>query len=115
MIKTVISVCIIIILGLTNPNKADFIFFANNYLKKQYPELQLTQTEQPEEKIMNFFRGIGKIIITSVINSATTYQNYYLFSIYTVDTSLLQLIGKEQKNLKFLGIAGQFIPINLTN
>ena len=115
MIKTVISVCIILILGLTNPNKADFIFFANNYVKKQYPELQLTQTEEPEEKIMNFFRGIAKIAITNVIDGATTYQNYYLFTIYTVDTSLLQLIGKEQKNLKFLGIAGQFIPINLTN
>ena len=115
MIKIVISVCIMIILGLTNPNKADFIFFANNYVKKQYPELQFTQTGEPEEKVMNFFKGIAKIAITNVVDSAMTYQNYYLFTIYTVDTSLLQLMGTEQKNLKFLGIAGQFIPLNLIN
>jgi hypothetical protein len=115
MIKIVISVCVIIILGMTNPNKLDFIFFANNYVKKQYPELQFTQTEEPEEKVMNLFKGIAKIVITNVVDSATTFDNYYLFTIYTVDTSLLQLMSKEQKNLKFLGVAGQFIPINSTN
>jgi len=51
-------------------------------------------------------------LVSGLATENTLRKNYYLFSVYTVDLSVLALFGQNvPKQVKFLGIANQFVPL----
>jgi hypothetical protein len=48
------------------------------------------------------------------IDKTTERKDYFLFSVYNVDTSVLRLFNNDVPDLKFLGIGSQFIPLGKT-
>ncbi len=89
-----------IFLAVTNPSTEDFKDYLKEEMFREYKE------EQKSGGILGDLLAKGASAIIAELASATTQrENYYLFSIYTIqiDTS---------KSRKYLGIAGQFIPLN---
>ena len=89
-----------IMLAITNPSTEDFKDYLKEEMFSQYKE------EHKSGGILGDLLTKGIAGIAAELASATTQrENYYIFSIYTVqlDTS---------KPRKYLGIAGQFISLN---
>jgi len=111
MVKLLVAVCIAIVLAVTNPDKFDFSIYANNHIKKLYPNIDTT-IKKDEPTGVSIVKILGNIIIDSSIVNATTQKDYILFSIFTVDTSLLRAMDSEQKNIRVIGILGNFYKLN---
>ena len=113
--KTIIQILVVAILGfalnVTNPTKNDFVDFATAEIKKKYPDLNF-KAEPNSSGIEKMIAGFGNMMITSYLNESTTRKDYWLFSIYELDMKLARDFGAEAKNMKVLGVAGNFIPLS---
>ena len=105
IIGAIINVIIfigIIVLVTTNPTKADFQNYVSNRMQKNS-----ANTEDPANK---FFSALASL----AMNQITERDNYFVCSIYTVNTTFFKVFSdKVPNNPKFLGIFGQFIPLNV--
>jgi hypothetical protein len=80
----------------TNPTLLDF----NDFLRQTF-----ISTKDPSLVAISG-------LISKVGTEATTRENYYLASVYTIDLSLLTLFSPEiPTSVKFLGIANQFFRV----
>ena len=111
LLKILVVSSIAIVMGFTNPDKVDFAFYANNHIKKLYPNIDTT-IKKDDDDGTSIVKILGNIVIDSVIFNATSQKDYIIFSVFTVDTSLLRAIDSEQKNIKVIGIFGIFYKIN---
>lgn len=85
------------LLYFTNPTLLDF----NEFLRQSF-----ISTKDPSLVAISG-------LISKVGTEATTRENYYLASVYTIDLSLLTLFSPEiPTSIKFLGIANQFFQIS---
>jgi len=104
------SIVIAVIVGaglaFTNPEKNEFVQFLNKQVVKSIDE------KSPElgKEARTFASGI----IAIAIEKNTERKDYFVFSVYNVDTSVFRLFNSEVPDLKFLGIVGQFIPLSKT-
>ena len=89
-----------------------FFLFATNPEQPEFDQfVQTTVTSKMESgnALVDLFAG-G--LVSGLAKENTFRKNYYLFSVYTVDLSVLQMFGQNvPKQLKFLGIANQFVPL----
>jgi hypothetical protein len=95
---------ILILLGLslfaTNPEQPEF---------DQFLRTMVTGKVQSGSAVVDMFAGT---IVSGLAKENTVRKNYYLFSFYTVDLSVLATLGQDiPKQLEFLGIANQFIRL----
>ena len=95
---------ILIVLGLclfaTNPEQPEF---------DQFLRTTVTGKVQSGNAVVDMFAGT---LVSGLAKENTVRKNYYLFSFYTVDLSVLATLDQDiPKQLKFLGIANQFIPL----
>ncbi len=111
LLKILVVASIAIVMAVTNPDKGDFAFYANNHIKKLYPNIDPT-IKKDDDNGTTIVKILGNIVIDSLIVNATSQKDYIVFSIFTVDTSLLRAIDSEQKNIKIIGIFGNFYKIN---
>jgi hypothetical protein len=91
---------IVSILAFTNPNENDFKYEIVNKIQGSVK----IEDSNPLEKLL-----IG--IASYSIDSITERKNYIVFSIFEIDSSFLKIIQPDIPRLKFLGIAGQIIPL----
>jgi hypothetical protein len=91
---------IVSILAFTNPNEKDFKYEIVNKIQGSVK----IEDSNPLEKLL-----IG--IASYSIDSITERKNYIVFSIFEIDSSFLKIIQPDIPRLKFLGIAGQIIPL----
>ena len=85
------------LLYITNPTLLDF----NDFLRQSF-----IATKDPSLVAISG-------LISKVGTEATTRENYYLASVYTIDLSLLTLFSPEiPTSIKFLGVANQFYQIS---
>lgn len=110
-IKTLVLALVGFVLNLTNPSQNDFIDFASEEVKKKYPELDF-KSEQSANGIEKLVAGFGNMMITNFLTEATTRKDYWLFSVYELNLKAARDFGVPVKNMKILGIAGQFIPLS---
>jgi hypothetical protein len=91
---------VITTLALTNPNEKDFKY-------------EIVKKIQESGKIdgSSFIGKLAAGIASYAINSATVRTNYYLFSTFEIDSSLLKNINPDTPRIKFLGIGGMVFPI----
>lgn len=102
IIGTIISVIILGALIITNPTKADFQNYISNRIQKSSGN-----TEDSSNKFLS-------ALATLAVNQITERDNYFVCSLYTVNTTYFKMFSdKVPDNPKFLGIFGQFIPLNV--
>jgi hypothetical protein len=84
----------------TNPEQPEF---------DQFVRTTVTSKVASGDALVDMFAG-G--LVSGLAKENSLRKNYYLFSIYTVDLSILAMLGQNVPNqVKFLGIANQFIPL----
>ena len=101
-------------LSLTNPTKSDFVDFASQQIKKEYPHLDF-KAEEKTSTLEKMIAGFGNALITNYLTEATTRRDYWIFSLYEVDMKLARDFGVKAKNIKVLGIGGAFVPLTTEN
>ncbi len=89
-----------LILYLTNPTQNDF---------KEAIVQRINESGTVDKS--NQFQKLIVGIASYAIDSVTTRTNYYIFSIFEIDSSLLRIIDGNTPRLKFVGIAGRIIPL----
>jgi hypothetical protein len=99
-IATIIIAIILLILYLTNPSEKEF----KDAITQRIDESGIVDKSNPFQQLM-----VG--IASYAINAITTRSNYYIFSIFEIDSSLLKMIDNDTPKLKFIGIAGHIIPL----
>lgn len=96
-----------VFLILTNPNKTDFGIFVDTQLNQK-----LSQQMNAGDDSLRGVRGLLSGMASKFVVDSTKRQNYYLFSTYTLDVSLINSFNPEiPKMLKFVGIANRFFPV----
>ncbi len=95
---------LLIVLGFflfaTNPEQPEF---------DQFVRTTVTSKVASGDALVDMFAG-G--LVSGLAKENSLRKNYYLFSIYTADLSILAMLGQNVPNqVKFLGIANQFIPL----
>jgi ABC-type phosphate/phosphonate transport system permease subunit len=96
----VIFIAATLILASTNPDEKDF-------------NEQVIKNLQGSQKL-NQDDTIGKLAIgvtSYAINLMTERKNYYIFSVFEIDTSLLKIINPNTQRMRYLGVLGQIIPL----
>jgi biotin-(acetyl-CoA carboxylase) ligase len=113
-LKKIVTIVLLLIIGfglnVTNPSKNEFIDFASAQIKKKYPDLDFN-AKLNGSGLEKMIAGFGNMIITNFLNEATTRKDYVMFSIYELDMKMARDFGVEAKNMKILGIAGNFFPL----
>ena len=89
-----------LVLAFTNPNEKDFKY-----------EIVKKIQESGEIDDLNPFQKLMVGIASYAIDSVTERKNYLIFSIFEIDSSLIKIINPDTPRLKFVGIAGQIIPL----
>ena len=107
MIKS-LTISIIICAGLafTNPEKKEFVQFLNKQIVKPIDE----KSPELSKEIKTFASGLMAI----AIEKTTERKDYFVFSVYRVDTSAIRFFNNDVPDLKFIGIGGQFFPLGKT-
>ena len=93
-------------LAFTNPEKSEFVQFLNKQIIKSMDE----KTPDLGKEGKTFASGLMAI----AIDKTTERKDYFVFSVYNVDTSVFRLFNNDVPDLKFLGIGSQFIPMGKT-
>jgi hypothetical protein len=113
-LKKIVTIVLLLIIGfglnVTNPSKNEFIDFASAQIKKKYPDLDFN-AKLNGSGLEKMIAGFGNMMITNFLNEATTRKDYVVFSIYELDMKMARDFGVEAKNIKVLGIAGNFFPL----
>ncbi|QWD80523.1 DUF4359 domain-containing protein [Polynucleobacter sp. MWH-Spelu-300-X4] len=87
----------------TNPTKQEF----NEFIAKQVRQ-KLAEKSGEQNFITNLVAGVAG----AMVNDASERKDYLIFSTYKVDLSVVRMFGGEYKDLQFLGVGGQFIPLS---
>ena len=89
-----------------------FFLFASNPEQPEFDQFVRTTVAGKVESgnpLADVFIG-G--LVSGMATENTRRKNYYLFSVYTVDLSVLALLSPNVPHqVKFLGIANQFVPL----
>ena len=86
-------------LAFTNPEKSEFVQFLNKQIIKSMDE----KTPDLVKEAKTFASGLMAI----AIDKTTERKDYFVFSVYNVDTSVFRLFNNDVPDLKFLGIGSQ--------
>ena len=97
-------------LNITNPSKNYFIEFASLQIKKKYPELDF-KPESSATGLEKIISGLGNTMVSNFLTDSTTQKDYIILSIFEVDMKLARDFGIKEKNIKVLGVAGNFLPM----
>ena len=100
-----IGVVVISLIALysTNPTQQEFNEFISKEVKKKLAEKVGEQ---------NFIGNLVAGFAGTLVNEASVRKDYLFFSTYKVDLSIARMFGAEYSDLKFVGIAGQLIPLS---
>jgi hypothetical protein len=104
-VGTVIAIILFSVLCLTNPSKQEFVYFATQKISGN-----LSQNLNSDNQFLNnVVSGFTSLVVDGLIQ----HKNYLVFSTYTLDLELVRRFGNNVKDVKFLGIGGQFIPLSM--
>jgi hypothetical protein len=102
---TIFAIIIFSVLCFTNPSKQEFVLFASQKISGNISQ----NIDLDNQFLNNIVNGFTSLFVDGLIQ----HQNYLMFSTYTLDLELVRRFGGNVKDVKFLGIAGQFIPLSM--
>ena len=92
---------------------------ASNPDKSEFVEFLIKKSSTINSKSENSDNGFSKNIVAGLaglaLESAVHERNYFIFSTYTLNlhvSRLFNIVNAGSPNIKFIGIAGQFIPLS---
>ena len=94
-----------------NPNEADFAAYASTNIKQHVPSLGNLLPADSSDSTKMALTGLGNAAMYAGILAITERENYILFSVYTVDLTVVRAFNPNIKNIKALGIGGTFISL----
>lgn len=99
----------VIILGLAiltayAPSKSEFVEHISVSFHEKINNSELSNNELAS--------GLAKGMVNVLLDYAVNESNFYAFKIFTLDMHLARAFNKNIEDIKFLGIAGSFIPLN---
>jgi hypothetical protein len=105
---SIITIAVIIVFSVlcfTNPSKQEFVVFATKKISGNISQ-NLNSDNQ-------FFNNIVYGFASLAVDGLIQHQNFLVFSTYVLDLELVRRFGGNVKDVKFLGIAGRFIPLSM--
>lgn len=102
---TIAAIIIFSALCFTNPSKQEFVLFASQKISGNI----LQNLNSDNQLLNNIVSGFAGLFVDSLIQ----HQNFLMFSTYALDLEQVRRFGGNIKDVKFLGIAGQFIPLSM--
>ncbi|QWD13093.1 DUF4359 domain-containing protein [Polynucleobacter paneuropaeus] len=104
-VGTVIAIILFSVLCFTNPSKQEFVYFATQKISGNISK----NLNSDDEFLNSILNGFTSLLVDELIQ----HQNYLIFSTYSLDLELVRRFGGNVKDVKFLGIAGQFISLSM--
>jgi len=90
-----------------------FFLFVTNPEQEEFDQFVRTKISTKTESGNALVDALAGAAVARLAKDNTRRRNYYLFSIYTVDLSLLVNLGQNvPQQLKFIGIANQIFTLN---
>jgi hypothetical protein len=105
LVPTIFAIIIFSVLCFTNPSKQEFVLFASQKISGNISQ----NIDSDNQFLNNIVNGFTSLLVDGLIQ----HHNYLIFSTYTLDLELVRRFGENVKDVKFLGIAGQFIPLSM--
>lgn len=102
---TIVAIVIFSALCFTNPSKQEFVLFASQKISGNISQ----NLNSDNQFLNNIVSGFASLVVDGLIQ----HQNFLVFSTYALDLELVRRFGGNVKDVKFLGIAGQFIPLSM--
>lgn len=93
-----------VILALTSPNKSQFTEYISTALFNQIDNKDLNHNPLAKQ----FAKGLTNLFLDSAVQE----KDYVLFKVFAIDLHLIRAFNGGVKDVVFIGIAGQFIPLN---
>ena len=103
MRSLLLLVLVAVLLAVFNPGMEDFQEFIRDRSE------EVISGQMGDGGLSSILSGIGGSLAAQNVRRITRYENYYVFSTYTLD---LDGPGREGNEWKFLGIATQFIELH---
>ncbi len=100
-----IALAIILLLILTNPSKDDF----DSYISTHINEFAIQSGE--DEQAANLISGFSYLLLQSNPNIIHK-TNYFLFTLYKLDTTLIRSFGGNVDDLVIIGLFNNFIVLS---
>ncbi len=104
-IFTIAVIIVFSVLCFTNPSKQEFVVFASQKISGNISQ----NLNSDNQFLNNIVNGFTSLLVDGLIQ----HQNFLVFSTYVLDLELVRRFGGNIKDVKFLGIAGQFIPLSM--
>jgi len=86
------------------PSKSEFVEYVSVGFHESINNSELSGNE--------LAAGLAKGMVNVLLDYAIHENNFYAFKIFTLDMHLARAFNKNVEDIKFLGIAGSFIPLN---
>jgi TonB family protein len=108
--KRILLLCVcflMVALIASNPDKSEFVEF----LIKKSSTINSKSEKSDDVFSKNIVAGLAGLVLESAVHE----RNYFIFSTYTLNlhvSRLFNIVNAGSPNIKFIGIAGQFIPLS---
>ena len=90
-----------------------FFLFVTNPEQVEFDQFVRTKISTKTDSGNALVDALAGAAVAGLAKDNTQRRNYYLFSIYTVDLSLLVILGQNvPQQVKFIGIANQIFTLN---
>ncbi|MDW7604002.1 MAG: TonB family protein, partial [Candidatus Nitrotoga sp.] len=103
-----LCVCFLMVaLIASNPDKSEFVEF----LIKKSSTINSKSEKSDDVFSKNIVAGLAGLVLETAVHE----RNYFIFSTYTLNlhvSRLFNIVNAGSPNIKFIGIAGQFIPLS---
>ena len=83
-----------------------------NNLVKYYPGIVFSDKETNNEIMNPILSVVENAAINAYVLNSTIKKDYYIFSIYTMDNSIVRVAFQTVKNFKVIAVFGNFFLIN---
>ena len=108
---------IIVVAGLrfTDPSKDDFRQYVQARVERKLQD-DARKRDPNGDTASNPLQALGVSMARGIagvaVDHSTVHRDYWLFGTFDVDGTLLRLSGSDVGDMKFLGIAGTFVPLS---
>ena len=104
VLMSVATILVAIVLALTAPSKSRFTEFLSQKIFSN-----IDKSESGNDPLFgSFAQGMTNLFLDSAVEE----QNFLVFKIFTLNMHVMRAFNKDVPDVKFIGLAGQLIPLN---
>ena len=104
LLLSIATILVAIVLALTAPSKPRFTEFLT---KRIFSSIDRSGPGS-DPLFGSFAQGMTNLFLDSAVEE----QNFLVFKIFTLNMHVMRAFNKDLPDVEFIGLAGQFIPLN---